>query len=263
MGLTSTIPTSAGFTPVASALGDSYTGNLTILRRGRTDMLNVLEQGPKIAARHGKIYERNAKHPQEVICVKDVEETKTATHTVDHGKMHTVTAKAKTATVTVEHTKKETTTVHVGEIKTTLTAHVTKDVTSIATHLSTVIATTVTPTSTDKVVVATAYAACAANNVVSVTHNSAITGLKLSKAIAVTRLGTATSYECCVECITTKDCGASFWLNDLCTLEIASTCSPKTVAGAVFLQSNVTLSGLTEFTVSNGDCGTWVYGGKD
>ncbi|GAB7340230.1 hypothetical protein MBLNU457_6695t1 [Dothideomycetes sp. NU457] len=203
--------------------------------------------------------------------------TATATKYKFHGDPVTSTAKASTSTMhakkTITKVRTERTVAVVTEIKTIINY---QTHTSLVTSFSTTITTpvrTVTPAP-----IAT-YAACAAENLLdyalykpsNATTNGTstsytpigISSFSNNGADTIQNVASAKSaYDCCVACQTNDECAFSaFSAGKVCSIFLAKTCQNQQDTASFFGSKAAPLAAGAGFTVSNGKCGQWSFGG--
>jgi hypothetical protein len=146
------------------------------------------------------------------------------------------------------------------DASTTLTESATTEITTTATASST-LTTTIATTSTILAPLATFYAACDTNNRVSTINGSPITNSIDYNGFTVSASDSA--YNCCVSCIQSATCGASWFLdsylygpaNQCYMFAYSSSCSGSTADAKLLTDDG---SGAT-LTASNGYCGQFAY----
>jgi hypothetical protein len=239
--VSTTIPTPAGFTPLASAIGFSPRG---LRERGFSP--------------RGLRERRAKKYAQSVECnqvVKEVIIADTLTETAD---TTTITV-ASTTTVVVTSTERAVKTVAAATITATTSATTLMTVTSTTTSFS-------TPTITVPDTTATTYDACAANNVISTANGGQpIYGIfTLDLNVIGSRIGGASTdaTSCCNACQATANCAFYAFSNDLsynnrttCLITLASsTCDGSSSPQAKSGFKTGTNPKYT-YVIGNGQCG--------
>jgi len=212
-------------------------------------------------------------------CTHTVYQPVTATETKYRffGNPVTSTAKASTSTF---HAKK-TVTVPVTK-KTIEVVTQTKTITNFQTHHTTVTSfstTITTPVHTVTPVPVATYAACAAENLLdyglwkpsnattngtSTTYTPVgISSFSSNGADSIKTVASAKSaYDCCVACQTTAECAFSaFSASKVCSIFVAKTCQNQQDTASFFGSKASPLAAGAGFTVSNGKCGRWSFGG--
>ncbi|CAG8392414.1 unnamed protein product [Penicillium salamii] len=250
---TSTIPVSAGFTPIMDTLPPSA----TVIRR------SLLEEQEECAP-----WVDDYQFPQEVVCHEKNVIKMTTVSTVT-GSPVTNTAATPTTTVTVTNTVTSNSVVLPSDVSTTLSYSTTSTITETL-HL---LASTSTVTSTSTAVGAMATAifhdACAANNIAGGTLSADYGSLQGKYINQLTfnhipgqtiKVGnTASAYDCCVSCQESAACAMTyFWQSGSishCYVVSTSVCSTSTYGTAGF--GNVQ-SGSVPMSLSNGNCGVIV-----
>ncbi|CAG7558081.1 unnamed protein product [Fusarium equiseti] len=261
---TSTIPTSAGFIPVASdvtyvAKKRDMTGRFVVEERGKSNgnfpQKNICGKG-KPPSYHPAVY------PQSVTCRKVIKTITTKTVTLKyciHKPARTTYLPRKTSTR--YDTVTTTTTRVVGQPAETITVTATDTATETTTTISTQTdSTTLTETQTSVAPTATVYAACASNNIIGAANGNhgivAITYNDGGSSNQVAGSSARTAYDCCVACQTTTNCiwTEFFPPGNSCTLVIAPTCSPESTFSTGYKTGSSRNPG-SGFIVSNGPCG--------
>ncbi|KAL8796474.1 MAG: hypothetical protein Q9195_001148 [Heterodermia aff. obscurata] len=242
---TTTIPTSPGFVPAASA-------NALKKRHESRARPNLLAgKRPSLEKR-----EDSAKYPSTVSCGVLVDIIATNSKTVTASKTVTVTGPVATVSKTAYSTSTVTSSYLPAGASTTVTS--TTTITSTSPVAVTVTSTnTATLTVTVQGPVATFYAACDSNNLLT---NDPYDGGNLDFAIIDGSVETdtlaASAYDCCVQCFQMDgNCGGGFYMTDgsqRCVLASPlNTCDPNSprvdIAG-----SNGPVSTITAF---DGNCG--------
>ncbi|CAG7920052.1 unnamed protein product [Penicillium olsonii] len=239
---TSTIPASAGFTPIADTLPPSA----TLIKR------SLLEEEEECAP-----WVDDYQFPQEVVChEKNVIKT-TTTSTVT-GSPVTDTAATPTTTVTVTNTVTSSSVVLPSDVSTTLsysTASTITETLSLSPSTSTV---TSTSTAIGAMATAVFYDACASNNIAG-SPLSADFGSLQGKYIyslmfshvpgQLFKVGnSASAYDCCVSCQGSATCAMSYFYPGFCYVVTTTQCSSSTYG-------TISFSSEGAAQVSNGNCG--------
>ena len=119
---------------------------------------------------------------------------------------------------------------------------------------------TLTTTSTEFAPIATYYPACGSDNRVTSIDGRGIINGDVPNWYVTTQA--ASAYDCCVLCLQSQSCGATFYSNtvfdNFCALvNTAGTCSPTTQVNEL-----ITNPGTGYYVVSNGNCGRHGYAGR-
>ncbi|RFN54956.1 hypothetical protein FIE12Z_803 [Fusarium flagelliforme] len=261
---TSTIPTSADFTPVASdvtyvAKKRDITGRFAVKKRGKVTG-NFPQKNTCVKGSQPSYYP--AAYPQSVTCRKVIKTITTKTITLKyciHKPTRTIYLPRKTSTR--YDTVTTTTTRVVGQPAETITVTATDTATETTTTISTQTdSTTLTETQTSVAPTATFYAACASNNIIGAANGNhgivAITYNDRGSSNQVIGSSARTAYDCCVACQTTTNCISTDFYPPLntCSLVIAPTCNPGSTFSTGY-QTGSSRNPGSGFIVSNGPCG--------
>lgn len=203
--------------------------------------------------------------------------TATVTKYKFHGDPVTSTAEPATSTV---HAKKTITKVFTEKTIDVVTE--TQTITNYQTHTALVTSfstTTTTPVRTVIPAPIATYAACAAENLLdyalwkpsnattngtSTTYTPVgISSLSKNGADTIQNVASAKSaYDCCVACQTNDECAFSaFSASKVCSIFLAKTCQNQQDTASFFGSKASPLAAGAGFTVSNGKCGQWSFGG--
>ena len=167
--------------------------------------------------------------------------------------LHTTTLKASTITTTVP--KAVTSTITSTSYYPTGVVYTSTSTITITTTVTQTAPSTVIPTTNTVTIVApsaTVYAACQANNFLSVGPGGPNYGVLLSANVySTTFLKTDSAYDCCVACATTTNCGGTEYYppDNSCELAITNSCVPAQPVQQYFEAPS---DGLPGFTISNG-----------
>jgi hypothetical protein len=272
---TTTVPTVAGFTPVASeALVIINGGGSDAKRRRRHQYRDAVKKkavveaalevrgggnpkdpdcGPFGLYSHGKC-QRKA-YPHDVACTKTVDVINYTTRTAKRGTKTVTTTPTKTKTATITRTSTATVVIppkHVSStvfISTTITSTSTTTTTITITDAATTTVTTFAPD-------ATVYAQCQSDNIIDRVGTVYIGGAEVYQ-LAVTPDNGALA--CCVSCATTPDCAGFVLGQGQCLLEDHGVggddpCDPSASYYGIFGNATTPM-----FTVGNGQCGQSQY----
>ena len=143
----------------------------------------------------------------------------------------------------------------------TVTVPATTHVTSTATASSTT-TTTLTTTSTVFAPVATFYAACDTNNIVSSINGNVITNAQSINGFFIVPSAT-NAYDCCVACMQSDTCGAALFYDTFVNrpqkqcymVGNGGVCSGSRSVAQLFTDSGTE----SVFVASNGNCGQFSY----
>lgn len=270
---TITVPTSAGFVPVASGMGypgakkrEAHPNNRfdldaravsSSLSKSASTTLAVIQAQSGVPMVSGS-------YPTTVSCETIFEIFTTLQTTVTGTSTATITAPPFTATVYVMNNITSTSTlipedarvstIFIDEIAVSTTIVETETFTSTVSNIVTVAAPS-----------ATYYAACAPNNIVGTANGASFGAMQISGTVQprfyYAHLNSA--YDCCVACQTTNNCAGASYVDGTCSVypiggtagTSGGTCNPKVFFGDYF-----PYSGGDPQTVINGPCGQFAYG---
>ncbi|KAI9653673.1 MAG: hypothetical protein M1831_005701 [Alyxoria varia] len=277
-GGTTTVATSAGFTPIHSVVANGGRTPAKLKRSdeglsrrgaGRKDSRKDGSLKPVVDAQKGVCklepdnghYHPPARYPAKVICSKIIKVVSTKTQTYTANGKKTITADRSTRTVPSTSTISVTTTELQARASTTETFSTTSTIETDTTVVSTTVTTTTGTVTIQAAPTATAYDACARNNILRSVNSLGI------NVISYTQYGSkvqyanplpATAEECCNQCQRAgAQCGASiFYPGSFCGLiYIDDTCQPgRTVADYRAILNR------EGYILSNGGCGTYANG---
>jgi hypothetical protein len=250
---TSTIGTSAGFTPIQSA----QPGAAKMRRRDENQALRrrvAAASLPKGLTISGTA---KAPYPTEVDCAGLVEVFSTRTSVITAKTTLTVTSTSPVITVSTTSTITTITSLLPTTASTTLLFSTTSTI-STTTTSSYSTTTTVTPTVTEVASTPTTYAMCQANNFASLYDGFSIDYVGFSSGL-LSQASTNTAYDCCVLCATTPGCGGAASVPGICFLSDPAGGCDGSMTAAVFETSTTDTNPADGFTVSNGQCGQYVY----
>ena len=143
------------------------------------------------------------------------------------------------------------------DASTTVTETAQTTITDVATATSTTTS-TLTSTSTSFAPMETFYAACGSDNRVSSVNGRGISDGNVFNNVVAAQA--ASAYDCCVLCLQTENCGATYFgaqYNNLCAIiTTAGTCSATTQVSELVINDRP-----GAFVVSNSNCGRLGYTG--
>ncbi|KAF2488664.1 hypothetical protein BU16DRAFT_568183 [Lophium mytilinum] len=252
-----TIPASAGFTPISSNIANSSKKRRSAGKPADALVPEIDERAAtgtkfKLSLKNGKIACSPAVYPQAVTCAGVVKVYSTKTLTVTAKKTHTNTAPTPTSTTSTTITETSTSTITPIDASTTLSFTETDTLTFTESDTATVTVATVTNTVGAVAPTSTYYAACAPNNVISTVNGQGIVQAYYNNPNYFSSTGAGSGYDCCVACITTSGCGGTYGAPGACYLLMeGSGCSQSQEAYELELGG----SGDQGIYASNGYCG--------
>ncbi|KAL8992012.1 MAG: hypothetical protein Q9169_007450 [Polycauliona sp. 2 TL-2023] len=262
---TSTVPTAAGFTPLASGAG--YVAKRSIEHaevpaiRGRPVEQRAAPQKP-ICPPIGKPGSFS-QFPQSVVCGALVVAKTTSTKTFTATTKATTTLPVSTSTITSSISVTETSISAAAPASTTTTTTLSFSTTETATSTAT---NTATQTVTIVEASSTVYAACAANNLVNRANGNQgiITVFSNTPGFpTVNEVSVPNPLACCEQCQKTSGClgFAQFPGQARCFYFTGGQCNASQFSGASY-QSGAGLAPSDGYTIGNGQCGQLGNGGS-
>ena len=250
----STIKANPGFIPAASAISNE------IARRKLQKRGNHRENADAHASRHPALIKCTTYHGVTTTAHDGPQPTTTVTKV---GKAKTV----YTSGTVTEHetfTRKTTNTVATTDVHTN---SITK--TQVVTVTSVISATgTQSATATAAPAVSYYYEACGPDNLLNYTilanSTTQVPIVNFSFTPGTSRVSLAKSaYACCVACITSEQCTGSYYRSGYCFYRGVSSCKAQssTPFGKIRYGEGAASEVTYGYTVSNGNCGVWGYGG--